>query len=117
MTKSRGSQKRVQSPGEEIANGLSHAVGFLAAAALSPVLIMSALRRGGAAGVVGASIFAVTMLLLYATSALYHLLPRNKAKDVFHVLNDIWWNVGEKVRLKLGQKQQWVMLCCLRGGC
>jgi hemolysin III len=87
MTKSRGPQKRVQSPGEEIANGVSHASAFLAAIAFSPVLIVSALRRGGAAGVVGVSIFASTMLLLYATSTLYHLLPRNKAKEVFHILD------------------------------
>ena len=86
MTKSGGSHKRVQSRREEIANSASHAVALLAAVTLCPVLVVSALQHDGAAGVVGASIFAFTMVLLYSTSTLYHILPRNKAKEVFHVL-------------------------------
>lgn len=87
MTKSLASQKRAQSPAEEIANGVSHAVGLVAAIAGSPVLVVSAVRRDDPAGIVGASIFAFTMVLLYATSTLYHTWTRNKAKQVFHVLD------------------------------
>jgi len=87
MTKSASLQKRSQSRGEEIANSVSHGAGFLAAVAVAPILIISAVRRGGAAGIVGASIFAFTMMLLYITSALYHILPKNKAKQVFHILD------------------------------
>ena len=83
MTKSLASQKRAQSVAEEIANGVSHAVGLLAAVAVSPVLIVSAVQRGSSAGIVGASIFAFTMVLMYITSTLYHTLARNKAKRVF----------------------------------
>jgi len=87
MTKSFASQERAQSLGEEIANSVSHGVGFLAAVAVSPVLLVSAVRHGSSAGVVGASIFVFTMALLYITSTLYHALPRNKAKRVFHILD------------------------------
>ena len=87
MTKFFGSQKRVQSRGEEIANSLSHGIGLLAALAAFPVLIISAFRRGSAAGVVGASVFAFSMVLLYTASTLYHVLPRNRAKEVFHILD------------------------------
>ena len=87
MTKSLASQKRVQSLGEEIANSVSHGVGFLAAVAVCPILIVSAVRHGGAAGIVGASIFAFTMLLLYLTSTLYHAMAPNKAKRIFQVLD------------------------------
>ena len=87
MTKSAALQKRVQSHGEEIANSVSHGAGFLAAVALAPVLVLSAVKRGGAAGIVGASVFALAMMLLYFTSAFYHILPRNKAKEVFHILD------------------------------
>lgn len=87
MAKLSKSPKRVQSRGEEIANSISHGVGFLAAAAVTPVLIISAIRRGSAAGVVGASVFAFTMVLLYTTSTLYHILPRNRVKELFHVLD------------------------------
>jgi len=87
MTKSLTSQERAQSVAEEIANSVSHAVGFLAAVAVSPVLIVSAVQRGSSAQIVGASVFAFTMMLLYLTSALYHILARNKAKQVLRILD------------------------------
>jgi hemolysin III len=80
-------EQRPQSPGEEIANSVSHGAALLAATAAAPVLIVGAAQRGGAAAVVGASVFAATMLLLYLTSTLYHALPRNRAKSVFQVLD------------------------------
>jgi hemolysin III len=87
MAKSLVSEERAQSLGEEIANSVSHGVGFLAALAASPVLIFSAVQHDSSAGIVGASVFAFTMVLLYITSALYHTLARNKAKRVFQVLD------------------------------
>ncbi|MDT8300577.1 MAG: hemolysin III family protein [Sedimentisphaerales bacterium] len=87
MTKPASLRERSQSRGEEIANSVSHGAGFLAAVAVTPVLVISAVKRGGAAGIVGASVFAFTMMLLYVTSALYHILPRSKAKRAFHILD------------------------------
>ena len=80
-------QDRPQSLGEEIANGISHGVAFLLAVAGTPVLIVSAVQRGSVAGVAGASIFAATMMLLYLTSTLYHVLPQNRAKQFFQILD------------------------------
>ena len=80
-------RERPQSIGEEIANSVSHGIGMLAAAAAAPVLIIAAVQRGGAAGIVGASVFAATMVLLYLTSTLYHALPRNRAKQLFQILD------------------------------
>jgi hemolysin III len=74
---------RLQTRGEEIANSLSHGAGALAALVAMPVLIVFAATDGTAADVVGASIFAVTMLLLYSISALYHALPPGRAKRLF----------------------------------
>jgi len=88
MARSLASQERAQCRAEEFANGVSHAVGLLAAVAASPVLIVSAVQRDGPAGIVGASVFAFTMVLLYLISTLYHTSARNKAtKRVFHVLD------------------------------
>ena len=87
MTKSLASRERAQSHGEEIANSVSHGVGFLAAVAVSPVLVVSAVQRDSAAGIVGASVFAFTMVLLYLTSTLYHILARSKAKRVLRILD------------------------------
>ncbi len=80
-------QARTQSRGEEIANSVSHGVGLLAVLAATPVLVLSAVRHGGAARIAGASVFAAAMVLLYLTSTLYHALPRNRAKRVFQVLD------------------------------
>lgn len=80
-------EERPQSLGEELANSISHGVAFVAALAATPVLIMIAVRRGDTAGVVGTSVFASAMLLLYLVSTLYHALPRNRAKPVLQTLD------------------------------
>ena len=80
-------RERPQSLGEEIANSISHGLGLLAALAAFPVLVVAAHQRGDAAGVVGASVFATTMVLLYLTSTLFHALPECRAKRVFQILD------------------------------
>ena len=80
-------RERAQSLGEEIANSVSHGVGLLAAVAAAPILIVAAVWRGSAAGIVGASVFAATVVVLYSTSTLYHALPECRAKRVFRVLD------------------------------
>lgn len=80
-------QERPQSLGEEIANSVSHGLGLLATLAAFPILVIAALRRGDAAGIVGASVFATTMALLYLMSTLFHALPRCRAKRAFQILD------------------------------
>ncbi len=80
-------QRRAPSLGEEIANSVSHGVGFLAALVATPFLVLAAARRGGAVAMAGASVFALTMVVLYLASTLYHALPSNRAKRVFRVLD------------------------------
>jgi hemolysin III len=80
-------QERVQSLGEEIANSVSHGIGFLAAVAVTPWMISVAAREGTIANVVGVSVFAVTMMLMYLTSTLYHALPGSRVKHVFRILD------------------------------
>jgi len=74
--------ERPQSLGEEIANAVSHGLALLAALAAVPFLIVAASQLG-ATSVVGACVFAATMVLLYMTSTLYHALPAGRAKRVF----------------------------------
>jgi hemolysin III len=76
-----------QTIGEEIANSVSHGVGLLAALGAIPYLIAAAVRRGSASAIIGDSVFAATILLLYLASTLYHALADNKAKRVFRVLD------------------------------
>ena len=79
--------ERPQSLGEEIANSVSHGVGLLLALAAFPVLVIAALRREDATGIVGATVFATTVVLLYSTSMLFHAFPLSRAKRVFQVLD------------------------------
>jgi hemolysin III len=78
---------RTPSLGEEIANSVSHGVGVLGALVATPFLILAAAQRGGLVAVVGASVFAGTVVALYLASTLYHALPSNKAKRVFRVID------------------------------
>jgi hemolysin III len=77
---------REQSLAEEIANSVSHGVALAAALAGIPFLIVHAARQGDAGFIVGASVFSVTIILLYLGSTLYHALPAGKAKRVFRVI-------------------------------
>lgn len=74
--------ERPQSPGEEIANSVIHGVALLAAIAAVPLLFVTD-RILSAAAIVGHSVFAATMVLLYLTSTLFHALPSGRAKRVF----------------------------------
>ena len=75
-----GTMVRDQTLGEEIANSLSHGIGCLLATASLPILVHQAAMRGGAADIVGASLFAGSAIVLYLVSALYHALPAGAAK-------------------------------------
>lgn len=80
-------KERAQSLGEEIANSISHGLGFLLAVAALPILTFHAARDGSARHVIAASIFAATMIVLYLVSTLYHALPAGRAKVVLRRLD------------------------------
>lgn len=65
---------------EELANSLTHGLALLVSVAALPVLVMLAVRRGDAWGIVGASVFGAALVLLYAASTVYHALPAGRAK-------------------------------------
>ena len=71
-------QERPQSRGEEIANTLSHALALAAALVGVPFLLLAAGPR-----LLGTSVFAATLLLLYLSSTLYHALPAGRAKQLW----------------------------------
>ncbi len=81
-----GHGDRPQSLGEEIANSVSHGAGFLAALVALPFLVIAAAPHG-ALSVAASVTFAVTMILLYGASTLYHALAANRAKRVFQILD------------------------------
>jgi hemolysin III len=76
-------QERVQSVAEEIANCISHGIGLIAAIAGIPILILSALERGGGFALIGALVFGIALFALYLFSTLYHITRQQRLKQVF----------------------------------
>lgn len=86
MSISLKSPGRKQSSEEEIANSLSHGAGLLAALLATPPLLIRASQQGNTGFLIGSAVFALTMILLYLSSALYHGLPGGRAKQLFRVI-------------------------------
>lgn len=78
--------KQRPAQGEEIANSISHGTGLVGALIGTPFLIIHAVRHGNAGFIVGTSVFAAAMILLYLASTLYHAWPIGKAKDCFQII-------------------------------
>lgn len=78
---------REQTLAEEIANSISHGVGLVAALAAVPVLVIVTLKLGTTINLVAACVFAASMVLMYFTSAFYHILPAGRIKHVARKLD------------------------------
>jgi hemolysin III len=74
---------RTQNVGEEIANSVTHGVGFVLSVAAVVFLVVTAAGTGDAWRVTAASVYGTTLVLLYAASTLYHALPGRRVKTVF----------------------------------
>jgi hemolysin III len=81
------SEVRCQTFGEELANSISHGFGLALAIVATPILIVVHARAGTPWNLVGVSVFAVSMILLYLASTLYHAVSHHGAKRVFRVLD------------------------------
>ena len=79
--------RRTQSPGEELANSISHAIGLVGAIIGAPVLLLAAFRHASAFFLVGTIIFIATMLLVYFGSTLYHAWPQTRVKSFLQVMD------------------------------
>ncbi len=75
------------STGEEIANSITHGVGWLLSLGGLAALVTFAALTGGALRVVSCAVFGATLVPLYAASTLYHAITSERAKRVFRVLD------------------------------
>ena len=73
--------------GEEIFNMVSHIAGaaFGVFALISCIVV--SVRHANVWGVVGSSIYGVSLILLYTISSVYHGLPRNMGKKVMQIID------------------------------
>ncbi len=72
---------------EEIANGVTHGIGLLLAVAAVPVLIVLGALRGNAVHVAGFTVYGSSLVLVYASSTLYHAFQQPRLKHVFRILD------------------------------
>jgi hemolysin III len=76
-----------QSVGEEVANASIHGLGLAASLVAIPVLAVFASREGDWVNVAAASVFGITLVLMFLTSTLYHAIPDQNTKKVLRVLD------------------------------
>jgi hemolysin III len=72
--------------GDMLANAITHGVGAVLAVA-GAVYLIAASTRGTAWHVASCAVFALTLVLVYLCSTLYHSLVRTRARHVFQVLD------------------------------
>ena len=82
---------RHQSKEEERINCLSHGLGAVCVVWVMPHLISAAANHGDAISVVGASVFCVTLILLYVASTVYHGVPMHhlRTKRIFNLIDHV----------------------------
>lgn len=73
--------------GEEIFNSVTHGVGAILALIGGGVVVTLAAVYGGTREVVACTIYAVSLVLLYAMSTLYHAFPFPRVKHVFRIFD------------------------------
>lgn len=78
--------RREQTRAEELANSLSHGLGFMAALVGIPFLLAAVARRGDLLDTIGALVFSASVVALYFSSTVYHGLRNGKAKRAFRVV-------------------------------
>lgn len=79
--------KRAQTMGEELANTISHGVGALLAAAGAAPLIVRGIMSGSGKTVFSLTAYALSLILLYTASAVYHAARRPEVKRALRVMD------------------------------
>ena len=108
--------KRPQTPGEELANTISHGVGILLAVVGAVPLLVRAVHSGSARGVVGMSLYAVSLITLYAASTIYHGVRKPELKKNLRIMDHcsifllILGTYIPLALLTLGGKLGWILI-------
>ena len=80
-------EENKQSLTEEIANSLTHGIGFLLSIAGLVILVVSAKSYGDPWRVVSCSIYGGSLIILYAASTLYHSFLSGRINYIFKIID------------------------------
>ena len=75
------------SPGEELANSITHGIGFFIGIAVLLTLVIFAGLRKSAWEVVSCSIYGATFIMLYLSSTLYHSARKPEVRRVMKIID------------------------------
>lgn len=78
---------RAQTRGEEIANSTIHGLGLALSVAALVVLVVKAVQLQRTPLLLASAVFGASMVALYLSSTIYHVLPPGRAKNVFRVID------------------------------
>lgn len=81
--------KRIQTPKEEHANTISHAIGLVLGLISIPFLIKKALAMNEVSLLFGAASFSLGIVMVYSFSTLYHSSKNPKSKNKLQILDHI----------------------------
>jgi hemolysin III len=71
---------------EELAHSLTHGAGLLLGIVALILMVVFASQRGSTIHVVSCTIFGATLVVLYASSTLYHALPSGRGITFFRAI-------------------------------
>lgn len=74
---------------EEVANALSHFIGFLLAIAALVLMVYRTVMHGNTVHIFTATLFGITLMILYLSSSLTHILKQGNIKNFFFSLDRI----------------------------
>ncbi len=73
---------------KEIANSITHGIGLILAIVASPILVAISVKQGFSA-TIGVVIFAVSLIMVYASSTAYHSIAHPPVKRVLRIIDHI----------------------------
>lgn len=79
----------IKSIKEEVANMISHGLGFLFALVAVPFIIYQAINTGKTWHIVGVSVFSFSLLLVYFSSTIYHSSYSYHIRKIFRTMDHI----------------------------
>ena len=80
---------RIQTWKEEFYNGLTHGVGLLIALVAVPALVAFVAQFQIGSYTLSAAVYGFTMLMVYASSTIYHSVPHPQVKKMLRLLDHI----------------------------
>jgi len=75
------------SPGEELANSITHGIGFFVGIAVLVLLVVFSSLRKSAWEVVSCSVYGATFIMLYLGSTLYHSARKPEVRRVLKIID------------------------------